>query len=382
MLAGCWQERREVPKQEIEPQVIKVNQSQGKDIHFIDLLEDYRLINLELTEVSALINPEKALLVDDRFYLLDRRLRQVQVFDTKGRFVTNLVPAGAGPGECHSITALAYDKDHQQILAGCREKRKIFRFDHQLNFLGAITLSGGIDRIAYLGGSLLAISTGYYTETNSDLVIADDRGNVRASYFPFPAGARPMLFDFMGALVANRDGALYNTPTSSLLYQIDRQGNVYQKYQFDFGSRQFPQEKVNNIDFFLQQPLGTYSILLNKLQESDDYLVFSYLDGRKPRSAAYDKVNRKLYTYDNMQKDGLLKLMMRTAPIGTTQNGYFISAFTQNDIQWAFGGQLPDDQTPADLYSKLTNGRTDSEANPVIFLYKLKKPVVSNVSVD
>ncbi|HHL52998.1 MAG TPA: 6-bladed beta-propeller, partial [Flammeovirgaceae bacterium] len=143
MLAGCWQERREVPKQEIEPQVIKVNQSQGKDIHFIDLLEDYRLINLELTEVSALINPEKALLVDDRFYLLDRRLRQVQVFDTKGRFVTNLVPAGAGPGECHSITALAYDKDHQQILAGCREKRKIFRFDHQLNFLGAITLSGG-----------------------------------------------------------------------------------------------------------------------------------------------------------------------------------------------------------------------------------------------
>ena len=233
MLTGCWQERSEVPKQEIEPQVINVNQSQGKDIHFSDLLEDYRLIELELTEASALINPEKALLLDDRFYLLDRRLRQVQVFDTKGRFVTNLVPEGAGPGECHSITALAYDKDRQQILAGCREKRKIFRFDRQLNFLGAITLSGGIDRIAYLGGSLLAVSTGYYTETNHDLVIVDNRGNVRASYFPFPAGARPMLFDFMGALVANRDGALYNTPTSSVLYQIDRQGNVYQKYQFE-----------------------------------------------------------------------------------------------------------------------------------------------------
>ncbi len=382
MLAGCWQDWSEVAKQEIEPQVIKVNQSQGKDIHFIDLLEDYRLINLELTEASALINPEKALLVYDRFYLLDRRLRQVQVFDTKGRFVTNLVPAGAGPGECHSITALAYDKDHQQILAGCREKRKIFRFDSQLNFLGAITLSGGIDRIAYLGGSLMAISTGFYTETNRDLVIVDDRGNVRASYFPFSAGTRPMLFDFMGALVANRDGALYNSPTSSVLYQIDRQGDVYKKYQFDFGSRQYPQDKVNNIDFFLQQPLGTYSILLNKLQESDDYLIFSYMDGRKLRSAVYDKINRKLYTYDNVQKDGLLELMMRTTPIGITSNGYFISAFTQNDIQWAFGGQPPDDQTPDDLYKQLTDGQADREANPVIFLYKLKKPVVSDVSVD
>ena len=368
-LLGCrgdvlsWQEST-------YPRAIKIYAPDSESISINKILHETKVVKLECNDASFISAIDKVLIIKNKLFILDEALGRVLKFDSNGNFLQSLIISGNGPRECSSLRGICYNYDDDEILIGCRGKRAILRFDVNGNYLGEIRVKFGVENVAYLGGGSIAISTGYFSDTNHNVFIIDKLGNEIGSAFQFPPDTRTMLFGFLGVLSENINGALYVDATSSEVYQITRDGKTYLKYQIDFEGLQWPEEKKYDFMDFIQHKIGTVSVLRNNIIETDDVLVFNYQDGNKLRVGYFFKKLGKLYTFDNLKVNPFTEILMREGPIGLSGDGYFVSAFSPYEVSDIIQkGKESFSNISPKLYENLAE-ESEEELNPVLFFYK------------
>ena len=271
------------------PKNIEIYQTSTESSRLSSLLTVNKTVKLESNKESFISAIDKVIVVNDNIFVLDATAGKLLIFNIEGKFIKRLGKSGGGSGECYSTLGMTLNYNSNEVLIACREKRSILRYDVSGKFLGEIRIEGGLDKIAYLGNSRLAISNGYYSETNENLNIIDSDGIQVGSGFEFPKETPTMLFGSVGILSETKGGALYADPLSSEIYQVTSSGDISLKYRLDFGSMQWPEDKKHDWLSFMRHKIGTKSILLNKAFETDDVFIFSYQDGKYLRTGTYQK---------------------------------------------------------------------------------------------
>ncbi len=372
LMAGCTLNKESAPPGETA--VIDVYHPGQERIRIDDILVDFKVVPLEQNEHSLVGEVTKLVFAGNYIYLLDVRLSNVLQFDRQGNFVRSFVVSGDGPGECRGVNGLAYDDDANELLVACRGKRQILRFSLDGRYLGAIRFSMGIEKTAYLGQGKIAFTTGYYSENNKDLVIINRQGDILAEDFPYPADLATMLFGEMGLLTETDGGILRAVPLSANVYQLSENGSKYLKYRFDFGDWQWAEDKRFDFVAYLKHKIGSKSFLQSRIRENEAWLVFEYIDKRRLRVGFYHKPTGDLYTYDNLQTNNFVELLMRQGPVGVSPDGCFVCAVFPDFVKDILLKERKKEQPeiPAAIMARLW--RADEQAeNPVLLFYKLAR---------
>lgn len=67
-------------------------------------------------------------IVDDKIYIIDKESKRLLVFDTSGKFITQIGRRGNGPGEYMSVNNFHIDKEKQIITLADAYQAKIFHY--------------------------------------------------------------------------------------------------------------------------------------------------------------------------------------------------------------------------------------------------------------
>lgn len=79
-------------------------------------LKNMRVVPLECNKQSVIKMVSKVLNVDNNFYIFDRMLNQIVVFDTHGNHIRTINHMGHGKGEYAHLVDVAYDRENEEIL--------------------------------------------------------------------------------------------------------------------------------------------------------------------------------------------------------------------------------------------------------------------------
>lgn len=81
-----------------------------------DLFSDCNVIPLETTENSLIKDISKLICYDNKYFILDRPLSKIVVFDCDGKYLFNIDDKGAGPNEYVTISDFDINRQNNQIV--------------------------------------------------------------------------------------------------------------------------------------------------------------------------------------------------------------------------------------------------------------------------
>lgn len=292
-----------------EVETIKVNlDSKGIEnpfntpAQFRTSLKDYigklELIPLETNSESIISEVSKVLYYNNSYIISDRRSGKILQFDEKGRFMRSFGSKGRGPLEyidnrdveinhetgelgvlsvTNPLTILNYSISGNNAYSEVYENIKGYRFYH-LN-----------------DSSVLVYYTGNY-EQDYTLIVSDKQGRVNASYFPNPHSSQYSSIPEQ-TFHAYDDLVIFNRERSNVIYQIEEDGHVSERYHIDFGKYNMP-ENVKELfytDFNeYRESAKNYVTGVELFLESDDHIYFSFGFHQYSVSAFYSKNSRIL----------------------------------------------------------------------------------------
>lgn len=101
-----------------------------------DIAEDYKIIQFESTEKSAVGNIKKMAFLKDIVFILDKKNNCVLSFNEKGKFLNTTKPLlGRAKGEYISIEDMAVDEETATLYVFCDRPNKILILDKNLKFI-------------------------------------------------------------------------------------------------------------------------------------------------------------------------------------------------------------------------------------------------------
>jgi hypothetical protein len=350
---------------------IELNKTIENKTAFPVIINSIKSIVLETNESSLLVSVNKIRTTKDHLYLLDRSGRRVLMFDYSGNFIRVIGSKGHGPGEFPDIFDFDLDEIENKIWIYTPAKSSMITYDLLGNYLSEQRLNFGVYRFAYLNDDKFAFFVGYFDDKNNNLKITNSQAQLLYESFNYGRIESPMTFPFTGGIVRNSTGVLYSDATSSLIYQIDKDFNVFNKYKLDFNERSWPE--VNKYDFqlfFNKIQNFELGFLGSNYYESDNWLSFDYTLTNKRYKGFYNKNNNTLYSGDNIADGALYRLM--SSVIGTTSNGDFISTISLADYHMMkesnkYTNDL--ENTYPELYQLLET--LSKEQNPLITIFSL-----------
>jgi hypothetical protein len=213
---------------------IELNKTFDNKTAFPAIINSLKSIVLETNESSLLVSVNKIRATKDHIYLLDRSGKKVLMFDYSGNFIRVIGSKGHGPGEYPDIFDFDLDEIENKIWIYTPAKSSLITYDLLGNYLSEQRLNFGVYRFAYLNDDKFAFFVGYFDDKNNNLKITNSQAQLLYESFNYGSIEYPMTFPFTGGIVRNSTSVLYSDATSSLIYQIDKNYNIYEKYKFDF----------------------------------------------------------------------------------------------------------------------------------------------------
>jgi hypothetical protein len=100
------------------------------------------LIALETSEKSMIGNISKMTVLDSILFILDKRTKQLLIFDKKGGFMTQIGRVGRGPGEYVTISDFTVDGKNRMVYTFDPSLQQINQYDFDSHFIGSVKLDG------------------------------------------------------------------------------------------------------------------------------------------------------------------------------------------------------------------------------------------------
>lgn len=351
-----------------------------------ELVENYDLIPLELTDKSTIGEVSQMDLTDDAIYILDNKTKSIYVFDRRGNFINLIGKRGTGPGEYLSLSSFYLNR-----------KKKIINLIDPLNMaVHQYTLEGAyiksikfknelipmIKRIEMIDDETLFCVTSLNWQKDAGYFILNEHDySLKQMVYKYPYNSSGYTTYFNSKQVFSiLNGKVdYVVPFSDTIYTfsngITECSTVLNHGRTPINQQQINQYVDNNNDYILTilNILNNtkYTTGLTNLFESERYLLITFEDKMMLSSAILiDKVGNKEY---------YIKDYYSTIPNFTSifcnKNNLFVKVWSQESIEsfkdlYAQGGCSSNCIPQKHL--EILNQYDEIEGNPMLILYKLR----------
>lgn len=373
-LSGCRQSS--TPNRRISD---SKNDFTTTQLNLIDFLADtsshhsmvrtIKFIKLETTEECVLGSVSKILHFDDKYYLLDSKVKRIFLFHESGKFLKTIGKFGRGPGEILEVYDIELDRAKGTVLLLSNNSRAIQVYSADGEYIRTQKFDFNTLRFASFGGEEIAMFSNFSDEPYN-IRICKSSGEI-LKLFPYPENTFPMHFYFSGGLKSTLSGsALYCNATSSKIYEFFSDGTSYLKYDINMGSRAWPDEKKYQFnDFFLSISRFETDFIGSNFLETDKYFYFDYMDVNRFRHAFYNKTTGKIYIRgNNLTEDPLSKLM--SGPLGLSEDGWFISIIDPVRFNLTDSERISVGNKYKTFYQFMERNPMEATDNPILVIYE------------
>lgn len=264
-----------------------------EDIFSLDILEEPIMLNL--AHDSILIGePSQSVYFRNRIYLLDENTankRSIVIVGENGRVHRQIEKTGRGPLEYLTLDQLFIDRKMELLGAYSRGNPKIVYFDLDGNVRQEIEMPKRFMDVwpIYRGFAGYMGNFGEDKERRDNLWLMDDSLGLRESFFEIPASWESV--DWVYSPFSEYGGDVYYTRLlDNDVYTIGEDG-VSAKYSFDFGENNWPESKRDYEDWV--RITGVHPVRyigkLERIQETDGYVVIQFLHEGQTRLGIYNK---------------------------------------------------------------------------------------------
>jgi hypothetical protein len=299
----------------------------------------------------------KISIVDDRIYILDRRLKKLIIFDTTGTGIGCVGKRGQGPGEYLQITDFSInERGDVYFIDGTLDNDRLFVFDKYRQFVSVKSLSFEADIVHCLPGDKLLFGLSSWNKgkyASRKIVVTNSELDMEQVYGEYDEYIDDSYWISDYTFVNIENNIFYNKPIDNFVYQFSETGSLVKAYFFDFGKKNVPNEDKKDIDGN-REKYKNYCCLKNFTIINDKYIFGTLRDELKTKTFVIDRNNRKLYISEEI-------------PTADNSN---ISGFYDNQIiSYIYPGKYDDIQAtdfPADVKKHV------EDENFVVCLYTLK----------
>lgn len=204
------------------------------------LITEYELISLETTDDCLIQNVHQLHVADSFMYVVDRKMKDIFIFDRKGKYINKISNQGQGPDEYISINSFAIDPFNQHLIISDSFSKRIFLHDRQGKRLQTIQLDFIPMQIAAAkDGSFFNLYGGsnqfYESEKmeNHHIHTIDRNGNLQACFLPDQTPERIDISSVQTVNYSTEGHLLYKPELSDTIYQIAGVGEYKPLYVFD-----------------------------------------------------------------------------------------------------------------------------------------------------
>ena len=326
-----------------------------------DIFSDISVIPLETTTESLIKFISKVEYYQNRYYILDKRLHAIFVFDSKGKYLYKINDRGEGPNNYIDLTDFEIDKKREKIMILSAGARCLNYYNMEGKFLKKLRLpkiSLYYYKLQLINNDTIVFSTPdginklKYYSIKENVIIHEDSINEQKDHF------HPNQFMMEGFLSYGLSNTVYSL----------KNGKTEKAYTWDFGE--------NNDLSNLNTPKGfdynaikkhtsdvysstTVNYVLYLQGQNDRYIYAMLIIENKTRNILYDKETKRSMVFEKTKEGATI------CPI-KWDNDYIISAIggyiDLNDLE--FDDLVPNEIRTPEL-SKIINNIKE-EDNPVL----------------
>ncbi len=319
ILTGCSSnEKPKISSQ--KPKTIHLKNTTTK-VSLNDFVKSITVLKLQ-TDIN-IAEIHKVMVFNETFYVLDKKTSQLLVFNKDGKFIRKIGSRGHGPGEYTRLTDFTIDKKNNELFLFSSWDSKILKYNIKGKFISDFKIKNYPDSFILTPSGDFIFYTAFNNENLYSVVYTNKKGKPLKHTFPFPKGTMIVSAGYTGGLHQQGKTNYFTEMTSSLIYKID--DVITPKYQFDFGSSTWSEDKRFNIKDFFHGDAMKFSYLENYYCDTEDVLAFSFMHKRfKRRGFYFKKTGNYLAVPYNVKPDDLLYRILHL-PIGIRENEFISS---------------------------------------------------------
>ncbi len=136
-----------------------------------DLYSSYRIIPLDNSKQALMADPSKIKKSNGKYYIEDRNLRSIFVFDTTGRLVVRINRFGRGHGEYGEITDFDIYNDNLFILNNAA--RNVLKYNLNGDFVCSYDVRTYYDELAVIDSAKMLLFSNYSNDGLFNFVVFD-----------------------------------------------------------------------------------------------------------------------------------------------------------------------------------------------------------------
>lgn len=346
-------------------------------IELDEKFEKIEFIKLETTEDCLISWPKKIEIIDDKIVLFDKN-QKVFVFDTSGKFLTQIGTIGAGPNELLSISNFFIDYKNKSINLFDRYKSEICQYSlaGELKKRTKIEDAGYFSDIIQVENNMILLSMGNAIGQDNSYRLYDLKKNEKKNeLLPFPVVGEQLLY-FLPKVACCNNVFYGLSMMSDTIYRY--QDECFSPYLLIEGKRKHRDKKIEE-EIRKKGPyeVGSdaasvlynngYSPGLSSLRSVGSclYFYFSVDDGYV--EILWDTLNDKSYTYKDKKEYESIFYSMEYK-FGSTEEAMICLLPTEDVLEEA-NSQSKNKYFDID---KLTHDM-EFDDNPVIGLYYIKR---------
>jgi len=335
------------------------------DIYLSQIIEDYRLVQLETNEDCLIGNIHKIVCHKGFILIFDFLNQTLFQYSENGNYIRKIGKRGRGPGEFLELQDFTIDSIRNQIWL--LDFKKIHKFSFEGKYIESIAIAFTASALSFLPSEDIA----YYGGAREDrIIITDIFGGIKAKYFPYSLRhrIRPLL-----PIINYGNKTLINIPLCDTIYEV--KGSKIRPFLFlDFGDLSFTYDDYNAMSDALKSNVYDYVHSSNIYMHSYlfmptiDHFYFAISTGGVSYSGFYDlQTENCIFFPIKKMKNDLFGVDFIFYPIGVRRNEFILSVnansfFRSSEIEI---GKL----------KKIDNiiENIDEYSNPILLFVKIKE---------
>ncbi len=376
VLIGCSKKKTSEGNIILETINIEVNKATFSTNISPYLQDEVSIIALETNDSCLVSNIIKTEFYKDNIYISDGTTQKLYRFNSSGLFLNSIGKLGGGPeeyaalGDFTIINDLIYIQDKHQD--------KIMVYNDNNEFVSEIRPIPSIyfDEFTYQNNKLYFITN--YKESKIGTYNIYEMDMSSKSILGYLEYDKVIEYDQLKwglnkYISKTKDETIFTYSNNDILYCIDEEG-IKPLYKVRFSERKIPKEELVKGGAYAMEFALTNNFILgiDNLNNSKDYIFFSYSDGSKGRDVIYDKKNRESYTSEWLFIEDLGNLYVTDYFTSNEEFAFVQDAYLFKDLwerQYSIGKFK--DEKYRDIMSYIYNNLKEDD-NPILFRFKFR----------
>lgn len=141
-------------------------------------------IPLETTEDNLITNIDKVIATDSLIYILDKKQKEIFVFNVQGKYIKKLDRQGAG-GKGYYLNVFDFRIENDLIYLLCTSNKSIMIYNLNFEYLNEIELNGSFTCFEFFEDYIYLYGD-YTQESLNNIFVLKRNNDLYAQYSPFP----------------------------------------------------------------------------------------------------------------------------------------------------------------------------------------------------